>query len=492
MANLTKYEVKVLDALGHFVEMSAVITNPNKDVVAIQLPAWRPGRYELANYAKNIRKFKVQSKTGDAINYRKISKDCWQIESVDIEEFYIRYEYYANQPDAGASYVDEKLLYLNPVNCFMYVVGRLDDAFELNLNIPHSWQIACQLPIKGSTLYAQSFDELADSPFFASPSMVHHCFDVKQSSIHFWFEGGAGPDLLKLEEATRKYALVQTEIFGELPVKDYHFLYLLLNQKFRHGVEHMNSTVIAMGPAEGFAENDFYNDFLAISSHELFHLWNVKRMRPEEMLPYDFTKENYSRLGYIYEGVTTYYGDLMLWRSGVWSFEEYAKSLAGDLDRHVNNSGRFNYSLAESSYDTWLDGYVAGVNGRKVSIYIEGLVAALVADVMIMEATNCRANLDTVLGKLYEKSFKNGKGYTEEMYQGVLEEISGISFKTYFEELIHGKGSWEMHLKKSFEKLGIELLVSENEDLTLKCVVAKVNNMNDSQRRLFEFWRKSS
>jgi predicted metalloprotease with PDZ domain len=100
--------------------------------------------------------------------------------------------------------------------------------------------------------------------------------------------------------------------------------------------------------------------------------------------------------------------------------------------------------------------------------------------------------LDTVLGKLYEKSFKNGKGYTEEMYQGVLEEISGISFKTYFEELIHGKGSWEMHLKKSFEKLGIELLVSENEDLTLKCVVAKVNNMNDSQRRLFEFWRKSS
>jgi predicted metalloprotease with PDZ domain len=492
MANLTRYEVKVVDALEHFVEMSAVIANPQKGLIAIQLPAWRPGRYELANYAKNIRKFRVQNEAGDAIGFRKISKDCWEIDAVGLEEFYIRYEYYANQPDAGASYVDEKLLYLNPVNCFMYVVGRLDDAFELYLQIPSSWQIACQLPVEGSTLKAESFDELADSPFFASPNMVHHSFEVKQSRIHFWFEGGVGPDLLKLEEDTRKYALVQTEIFGELPLKDYHFLYLLLNQKFRHGVEHMNSTVIAMGPAEGFAETDFYNDFLAISSHELFHLWNVKRLRPSEMLPYDFTRENYSRLGYIYEGVTTYYGDLMLWRSGVWSFEEYAKSLAGDLDRHMNNGGRFNYSLADSSYDTWLDGYVPGVKGRKVSIYIEGLSAALVADVMVMEATGCAANLDTVLGKLYEESYKKGIGYSEEMYGRILEEISGISFKSYFEELIHGFGHWEMHLKKSFDKLGIELLITENEDGTLKCSVQIKNNVNDSQRRLFEFWRKSS
>jgi predicted metalloprotease with PDZ domain len=215
-------------------------------------------------------------------------------------------------------------------------------------------------------------------------------------------------------------------------------------------------------------------------------------MRPVEMLPYDFTRENYSRLGYIYEGITTYYGDLMLWRSGVWSFEEYAKSLAGDLDRHVNNSGRFNYSLADSSYDTWLDGYVPGVKGRKVSIYIEGLIAALVADVMIMEATNGAANLDTVLRKLYEESYKKGVGYSEEMYGRILEEISGISFKSYFEELIHSSGHWEKHLEKSFDKLGIELLVTENEGNTLKCSVQKSNNVNDSQRRLFEFWRKSS
>ncbi len=492
MAEIIKYKVLISDASEHFVQIEAKVSNPDKGNILLQLPAWRPGRYELANYAKNIRKFKVLNELEKAIPFRKVTKDCWEIDSHGLTSVSIQYEYYANQADAGASYADKELIYLNPVNCFMYVVGRMDDSFELALEIPKNWQIACQLPIKGNTIFAKDFDELADSPFFASPNLVHHDFEVGETKIHFWFQGGKGPDLAKLEESTRKYALVQTEIFGELPVKDYHFLYLLLNQKFRHGVEHMNSTVIAMGPENGFEDVGFYNDFLAISSHELFHLWNVKRMRPIEMVPYDFTKENYSKLGYVYEGITTYYGDLMLLRSGVWNFEEYAQSLAADLDRHVNNSGRFNYSLANSSFDTWLDGYVLGVKGRKVSIYIEGLVAALVADVMIMEATKCEASLDDALRKLYYQSYKMGKGYTQKMYQEILEEISGISFDLYFEQLIDGFGNWENYVKMTFEKLGLEMLIVENEDSSLKCQIRKLNFMTEEQKRLFEYWRKSS
>jgi predicted metalloprotease with PDZ domain len=206
------------------------------------------------------------------------------------------------------------------------------------------------------------------------------------------------------------------------------------------------------------------------------------------MLPYDFTKENYSRLGYIYEGITTYYGDLMLWRSGVWTFETYANSLAGDLDRHLNNSGRFNYSLAESSFDTWLDGYVPGIKGRKVSIYMEGLLAALIADVMVMEATDCKANLDTVLRRLYDESFKKGRGYSQEMYQRILEEVTGISFKSYFSDVIDGFGQWDFYLKKIFDKLGLEVSVIENEDFTVKCSVKRKENTSEMQDKIFEYW----
>ncbi|MCG9880581.1 MAG: M61 family peptidase [Bacteroidia bacterium] len=484
------YTVQIADAKEHFVGFKAEIETKGLQKLFIQLPAWRPGRYELGNFAKNIRKFTVKSESGDPVCYTKISKDCWEIFCANLNKIYLSYEYYANQPDAGACYVDENFLYLNPVHCFMYQVGKEDDAFSVSLDIPKNWQIACQLPSNNHTLHAKHFDELADSPFFASPNLMHHSLGLNQSTIHFWFEGGVVPDMQLLEEHTRKYALAQTEIFGELPLTDYHFLYLILPSKFRHGVEHADSTVIAMGPASELVEKSFYNDFLAISSHELFHLWNIKRMRPAEMLPYDFTKENYSRLGYIYEGITTYYGDLMLLRSGVWDLNTYFSSLCGDLDRHLNNEGRFNYSLAESSFDTWLDGYVPGVKGRKVSIYMEGLVAAWVADVKILVQTKGKYRLDEVLKRLYEQSYKSGRGYTQEMYKNTLESVAGISFENYFTELIDGKGNWDKYIAETLEYIGLELIVQKDELGNLLSRLVKKQQMSNSQAEIFDFWIK--
>jgi predicted metalloprotease with PDZ domain len=265
-------------------------------------------------------------------------------------------------------------------------------------------------------------------------------------------------------------------------------MYLLLPTVFRHGVEHMDSTVIAMGPLAELANEEVYRDFLAISSHELFHLWNVKRIRPTELLPYDFTKENYSSLGYVYEGVTTYYGDLALWLSGVWNWEQYNASLSGDLSKHLNNEGRNFYSVAESSFDTWLDGYVLGVPGRKVSIYTEGLVAALIADVMIIEATKGEKRLHEVMKTLYVRTWKHGVGYSKEMYQEILEEIAGISFSGYFSELIEGKGTLENKLFETLSKLGLSTVkqLDENGNATYKIV--KLLDTTDSQAQLFDFW----
>ncbi len=471
-----------------FVQITSEISTLGSNLTLLQLPAWRPGRYELGNFAKNIKGFEAYDQHENALNFKKISKDCWEIETNEVGYFYISYYYYAQQPDAGACYVSSEMIYLNPVHCFMYVPDRMEEGHQVNFEVPSDWKIACQLPVSGMQITAENFDALADSPVFVAAHLQHHSFRLNQTNFHFWFLGGEYPVLERLAADTQKYAAWQTNLFGELPCKDFHFMYLLLPTVFRHGVEHMDSTVIAMGPLAELGNEDVYHDFLAISSHELFHLWNVKRIRPVELLPYDFTKENYSSLGYVYEGVTTYYGDLALWLSGVWNWEQYSASLSGDLSKHLNNEGRNFYSVAESSFDTWLDGYVPGVPGRKVSIYTEGLVAALIADVMLIEATNGEKRLHDVMKTLYERTWKHGVGYSKEMYQAILEEIAGISFSGYFSELIEGKGTLENKLFETLSKLGLSTVKQLDEKGNATHKIVKLLNITDSQAQLFDFW----
>ena len=434
-----KYQVSINKALENFIEIEAEISTNEAEIV-LQLPAWRPGRYELANFAKNIRCFKATAQNGTELKVRKQTKDSWKIFNIDNNnKITVYYEYYANQLDAGACFLNNEQLYVNPVHCFMYEVGKINEPFELKLNIPTDYKLACQLPHNQNIISASNFDQLADSPFIASASLQHHEFMVENTKIHFWFQGKHEMDLKQLELDTLAYTKAQTAIFKELPCADYHFLYQILPTPFRHGVEHADSTVIAMGMSNEMLRDDFYNDLLAISSHELFHLWNIKRIRPQSMWPYDFTKENYSHLGYVYEGITTYYGDLMLLRSGVWSWEQYADSWNGDFLRHVNNAGNQNYSVAESSFDTWLDGYVPGVPARKTSIYVEGMLAAMIADLTIIKNSNGKYSLDNVMHDLYHLFYKQNKGYTENDYKLLLEKYGQESFEHYFETVIWGK-----------------------------------------------------
>ncbi|MFY8019580.1 MAG: M61 family metallopeptidase [Bacteroidia bacterium] len=483
-----RYKLIISNQDPHFIRIETTVQTRGEQVLRLQLPSWRPGRYELANYAKNVRSFTALCPDGKELGWKKLSKDNWEINCYQLSEFKVVYEYYANQFDAGASYIGNDILYVNPVNCFMYAEGRLQESCELYLDIPDSYQIACQLPAEGKTLKAKNFDQFADSPFMASDKLIHHSFEESNCRIHFWFYGIEQLNFRQLEEDTRKYTRLQAEIFREIPCKDFHFLYPILPYKFRHGVEHCDSTVIAMGPAEDFAHPDFYDDFLAISSHELFHLWNVKRIRPADMLPYDFTRENYSELGYVYEGITTYYGDIILKRTGVWTWEQYAKSLSGDLNKHYQNKGRFNYSLANSSFDTWLDGYVPGVSARKVSIYTEGMIIALIADIMILKATQFKKRLDDVMLAMYESTYKLGRGYRHKDYQHLLEEISGISFKEYFKDLVFGKGQYEKYLLEVLELIGCELLFSTAAEVIIGVEIKKLEAQTPEQERFFKEW----
>lgn len=440
-----------------YITVEALIDDIEDELIEIQLPAWRPGRYELGNFAKNVRNFFVENEKGEALPHHKVTKDLWQIQTLESNAIKISYEYFAATLDAGSTYTDEQLLYVNPVNCLVYENRTMHEACTLTLDIPDNFEIACALPKNGKTLIAQNFDELADSPLIASPNLQHSSFELNDVVHHIWINGENALDLEKFTQQVEQYTKEQVAIFNDFPANDYHYLIHFLPHRHRHGVEHKYSTVIVHGPGNEFDQEENRNDLLAICSHELFHFWNVKRIRPAAMWPYDFTKENYSVLGYVYEGVTTYYGDYMLLRSGVLNFDRYSVEFSKDLQRHYNNEGRYNYSVAESSFDTWLDGYGLGAPGRKVSIYVEGMLAAFIADVKIRQATKHKNSLDTVMKLLYERFYLKNKGYNEKDYQEILEEVCGQSMNDYFTDLIWGRGKVEEQLPDTLALLGLEL-----------------------------------
>lgn len=453
---MTKYHFNIEHPNQQYVQIKLTAEIKQAETL-VQLPSWRPGRYELGNFAKNVKGFKVFDQHGKKLSFQKQSKDLWRIETEGATQISVEYSYYAAQLNAGSTFLDANQLYVNPVNCCMYVVGKEHESIEVNLAIPEKWKIACSMEQKERTMFATHFDELADSPFICSADLQYNSYESFGTTFHVWFNGLVKPEWERLLHDFKAFTDKQIEKFAEFPTDHYHFLIHCLPIKAYHGVEHHKSTVISLGPSYDIFKS-LYTELLGVSSHELYHTWNVKAIRPIEMFPYDFTKENYSRLGYLCEGVTTYMGDVFLLKSNVFNVNQYFEELKARLQVHFDNHARFNYSVAESSFDTWLDGYEPGAPNRKVSIYTEGCLLAFVMDVMILKATENKRNLDQVMKNLYFNFALKGKGVSESDYLAELQNVSGISFESFFEDYVYGCNAFEPIITEAFEHLGWELV----------------------------------
>ncbi|RDV14051.1 M61 family peptidase [Pontibacter diazotrophicus] len=459
---MINYHISYTNPLTHFVDITLTIPQNQQQDLYLQLPAWRPGRYELQHFAQKLQGISATA-TGEPVPISKTTKDRWLVKTSGAETVEIKYSFFARQMDAGGSWLDEEQLYLNPINCLMAVEGREQEPCQMQLNIPGEWQIACGLQEKEKhVLEAASFDALVDSPFIASGSLQKETFEVDGIPFHIWIQGDCQPDWKKIKQDFAAFTKEQLEVFGDFPVPEYHYLNEIMPYRFYHGVEHSHSTVITLGPGELLMQPSLYKEFIGVSSHELFHTWNIKKIRPKEMLPYNFAQENYFRTGYVAEGITTYYGDYMLARSGVFTAAQYFEELNTTLQRYFADYSRHNLSVADSSFDLWLDGYKPGIPDRKVSIYIKGALTALLLDLQLRQVTGNTASLDTVMRKMWDNFGKRNIGYTEKDYAQLVNEVAGQSLQSYFDKYIDGTESLEPALDEALRLVGCTLKEKEN------------------------------
>jgi predicted metalloprotease with PDZ domain len=465
----------------YFFDIEIFLKNTDNHII-LQLPAWRPGRYEIQNFSKNLQDFKVYNLQDEAINFKKITKDSWQIFS-NRNGIIIKYSFYANKTDAGNSFVDNQLYYLNFVNCIPYVVGQMNSPIQIAIKTPPFWKVACPLPYmilekEGVFLKAKSIYELYDSAFMACQHLAESEYFINENHFLIQIIGDYQPNWEKILPAFKAFSIIQIEVMGDFPVKKYHFIIWVLPTAYYHGVEHGASTVIVLGPdIEG---DSLLFDLFGVASHELFHTWNICKIRPIELMPINFTKESYFPTGFVVEGITTYLGDLFLVQSGVITKDEYLKELSAICMRHFLKDGNAKQSIVESSIDLWVDGYTEGIPNKKVSIYNKGALVALVLDLLIRDKFEHTKSIYDCMKYLWENFGKKDIGYSIADFKLVAEKIFEDTLEIYFKMYIYGNEPLEPFLNELLAKIGLQIIKKNKNSIAIVEVKKKTKKQIDN------------
>ncbi|HEX2120028.1 MAG TPA: PDZ domain-containing protein [Thermoanaerobaculia bacterium] len=422
------------------------------DTPRLLLPAWRPGRYLIQNYAANVREWGAGER-----RMWKDGKTSWRVEARAGEAVTVSYRYYAGVLDAGSSFLDDDEAYVNGTNLFMLVEGLRNEEHRLTVAAPAEWRIETQLPreegvilsredgegssteLRGkilrsaqddtTTFVARDYDHLVDSPIIAAATMTRHSFVEGGARFHLVFRGDEGVDTEQFVEPVRVIARTQAELFGGLPFREYRFL-IHLRDKW-HGVEHEDScSIIARGAALLGARpgDDGYDHLLSICSHELFHAWNVKRIVPERFRPYDYWQETPTRLLWAMEGLTSYYGDLTLVRGGIWSVERYLEHLRKEIETLESQPARLHLPLSQASLDGWLSdpAQMHDYGNAWYSFYTKGELVAAMLDLTVRRATEGAKSLDDVVRLLWEEYGTTGRGLEEDGIERAVARVADV------------------------------------------------------------------
>ena len=501
------YKVEVASLQAHLFRVSLTVRQPAAQQ-RVSLPVWIPGSYMVREFSKNLQNLQA-SQRGRAVAVRQWDKNTWQIDSVATQPLVLVYEVYALDNSVRTAWLDAARGFFNGTSLFLRVEGQTEAAHELNIAAPRGttgWQLATGLQAvktnsAGFGRYrAATYDELADCPvemgaFWSGAfkaSGVPHRFVVAGAPASF--DGG------RLMADTQKICEAQIRFWhpeGKPPHKNYLFILNAVDDGYG-GLEHRNSTALIASrkdlPRLGDKTlangklTEAYTTLLGLISHEYFHTWNVKRLRPSEFARYDYERENYTQLLWFFEGFTSYYDDLLLCRAGLVDNAAYLKLLNKTINQVMQTPGRLVQSVAEASFDAWVKYYRQDENtpNATVSYYTKGALVALCLDLTLRQDNEStrrvegKTTLDHVMRGLWARCAAGPMAEADLL--AVLQQLGGRSFAREIAAWVHGKQ--ELPLKTLLEKAGVSvhedpaqlaqalgLRVQENNGVVVKAVL---------------------
>ncbi|WP_296943154.1 M61 family metallopeptidase [uncultured Massilia sp.] len=481
-----QYTIVPKDLAGHLFNVTVTVAAPDPEGQVFALPAWIPGSYMIREFARNIVRIRAES-AGQPVALAKLDKHSWRAAPV-AGPLALHYEVYAWDLSVRAAHLDQTHGFFNGTSVFLRVLGQEATAHQVDIQRPsdpaaRAWRVATSLPELGARRYgfgtyvAADYDELVDHPVemgdFALGGFTAH--GVRHDIVIT----GRVPnlDMARLEQDLKAICDTQIAFFEpktkKAPMDRYVFLTMAVGDGYG-GLEHRASTALICSRADlpttaavKTAEpNEGYTKFLGLCSHEYFHTWNVKRIKPAVFAPYDLQVENYTPLLWLFEGFTSYYDDLMLVRSGIISEATYFKLLGKTIASVLRGSGRTKQSIADSSFDAWSKYYRQDENAPNaiISYYTKGSLVGLAFDLTIRARTGGAKSLDDVMLALWERYGRDfysggaggGRGVTEQEVEALFDEVAGVRLKSIFDRYI--RGTEDIPLAKLYAPFGVKVV----------------------------------
>lgn len=469
---MIQYSIDFEQANEHLFNVQLKISIPLSKKQVFYLPNWIPGSYMIRDFARNIVTLTASS-AGQAVNMVKLDKSSWQLEQ-EVDNLEINYQVYAWDLSVRSAHLDNQHGFFNGTSMFLGIRGFENQVHDVTLKasklaISNQWQVATAMPAKevdsnGFGLYSSAdYDELIDHPFeFAKLELVtFEVFDIPHKM--YFTEAPARVDWQRIGRDVKKICETEVQFFGDEqpPFSQYVFMTFVQKKGFG-GLEHMASTALhcsfedlpLIGEDSTKISNE-YRTFLSLCCHEYFHCWNVKRIKPARFIPMDMSREVHTELLWFFEGITSYYDELLMVRAGVIDACSYLDMLAQTITRVTKGTGRLKQSVTESSFDTWTKFYKQDENAINsiVSYYTKGALVALSLDFEIRKRTKNRHSLDDLMRLIWRKHGKTGRGLGENQVIELAEEIVGESLKDFFDIALYT--TEELDLTDVFNQVGV-------------------------------------
>lgn len=434
------YTVSFLEPGYHVYQIRLHMTDVPPGRHTLRLPVWTPGAYEVQDFSRHLFDLRLEANQAPVVLDHQ-TKNRWGFETFEeTSTVTLDYKVYAFELGVDTSHLDASHAYWNGAQLFLWLDEYQNLPYAVKVEAPSGWRIATGLdpdPKTANQYLASTYDVLIDSPFECGTHQTL-TFTVDNKPHHVVLWGHGNEDAAQFSDDIKRIVEAQRDIFGSLPYDHYTFI-VHLADRGTGGLEHLNSTTCGVSRF-AFKPRKSYRRVLGLVSHEFFHLWNVKRIHPDMLGPFDYNQEVYTRLLWAMEGFTDYYAGIALRRSGLFSVSEYLKGLGDNLETYEKEPGRLVQSLAESSFDTWIKLYKPDEDSknRTISYYLKGDLVGTCLDLEIRHRTNSQYALDDVLRRLYTRYAAKGIGFPESVYQETVEEVAGSSFQEFFDQYIHG------------------------------------------------------